>query len=304
MVTHNTYAARLVIGVYYINIFQDDSAPVRYILPAAARAFIDNESADSKNREKADFTLILSDDKLPDIKKENVIRICNIGPTPYTISRNEANELLWIRYKNRGQVNLAYIISNDWSCWRLIAVSSKAYGKRGFEELTYIFAYSVIKKGGIMLHGVIMDWAGSGILVCAHSGVGKTTHTAMWESKENARIINGDKALCYQDNNIWYSCGSPWCGTSGKYINSSIAIKAIVLLERGDTNRVCHVSPLQGAMSLIALTYAPTWDEELMSSALNILNNLVMRVPVYKLYCRPDYEAVKILKQELQKISG
>lgn len=303
MVSHNTAVCRLKIGAYYIEISKDASAPKTYMLPAVAGAFADNTPADKTDRDKAVFKLIISEDKLPDIKSEDLIQSCSIGPNPYSIGRIGEDELCWIRYKKGDLVKLAYIISRDWSSWRLIADSSHTYGAGSFEELTYIFAYSVIKRGGIMLHGVVMDWAGLGIVVCAHSGVGKTTHTDMWESRENARIINGDKALCYEDNNTWYACGSPWCGTSGKYINDMIAIKAIVLLERGEENRICPISPLQGAMSLISLSYAAAWDEGLIGSALDILDKLVMKVPVYKLYCRPDYEAVKTLKQELQKIS-
>lgn len=292
---------RLFIGPYYISITEDYPASSGYRLPTAAMAFVREDEADDKF---ADFSCIISAGELPDIAICKCIASYSSGPSPYRIFRMGPDELLWIRYKGNDEVRLAYAISEGWSKWRLIADRTGTLGVDSFLELGYIFAYSVIKKDGLMLHGVVMEWAGMGIIVCAHSGVGKSTHTNIWESREQARIINGDKALCYKEKDAWYSCGAPWCGSSGKYINKRLAISAIVLLERSNKNRVERLSHLQGAIGLIGLTYAPGWDEELMNKALDLLDEIVEAVPVYRLYCRPDYEAVAVLKQELENLNG
>lgn len=291
----------LLVGPYYISIMEDYPASSGYKLPPAAMDFVCEDEADDR---VADFSCIISAEDLPDIVNCKCLASYSSGPSPYKIYRMGIDQLLWVRYSGNGDVRLAYTISEGWSKWKLIADRSGTNGTDSFLELSYIFAYSVIKKGGLMLHGVVMEWAGMGIIVCAHSGVGKSTHTNMWESREQARIINGDKALCYKKMNIWYSCGAPWCGSSEKYINKRLAINAIVLLERGDKNRVERLSPLQGAISLIGLTYAPGWDEKLLNTALDLLDELVGAVPVYRLYCRPDYEAVAVLKQELKNLNG
>jgi len=41
-----------------------------------------------------------------------------------------------------------------------------------------------------------------------------------------------------------------------------------------------------------------------MNKALDLLDEIVEAVPVYRLYCRPDYEAVAVLKQELENLNG
>ena len=45
-----------------------------------------------------------------------------------------------------------------------------------------------------LMHGVLMDVEGHGILLCAESGTGKSTHAALWQRLlgERLRIINGD----------------------------------------------------------------------------------------------------------------
>lgn len=293
--SNQSAAAGLVIGPYYIKIAQDEAADRPFMLPEAAEDFLDRNLTD----DEPDFVYIISDEQIPYIKKKDYIESFYTGPMPYRIGRTSEGNYLWLRYNYRKKVSLAYIISRDWSRWKLIAENSGTFGQSSFWELFYIFAYSVLKKSGVMLHGVVMEWAGMGIIVSAHSGVGKSTHTNMWESKENALIINGDKALCYKENNVWYSCGSPWCGTSGKYINKRVPLKAIVLLERAENNYIVNISPLQGVMKLIELIFVPSWNEELITCALDSLDDLAAKVPLYKLYCRPDYEAVELLKKEL-----
>lgn len=293
---------RLLIGPYYISIEMDNPLSSGLSLPPAAMAFACSERKVQKRQ--PDFRFVISDEDLPDIAGCRCIASCSTGPLPYRIYLAGPDKLLWIRCGGGGELRLAYIIGEGWSKWSLISDRTGTCGTDSFLELGYIFAYSVIKKAGLMLHGVVMEWAGLGIIVCAHSGVGKTTHTNMWESREQAKIINGDKALCYKKNDLWYSCGSPWCGSSGKYLNKRLAISAIVLLERDDKNHIERLFGLQGAVSLIGLTYAPGWDEELMNTALDLLDELAGSVPVYRLYCRPDYEAVAVLKHELEKLNG
>lgn len=297
--THTSDVKQLIIGPFYVKIIQDELYPETYILPTAAEAFIYESLLNST---EPDFTYILSSNLLSEIQKEDHLESCYTGPTPYQISRTGPDTYIWIRYNTKDKVKLAYMIGERWSKWRLIADRSGTHGLDSFTELTYIFAYSVLRKNGIMLHGVVMEWAGMGIIVSAHSGVGKSTHTNMWNSMENIEIINGDKALCYKNNEVWYTCGSPWCGSSGKCQNKNVALKAIVLLERADINYVVQIPSLQGAMSLIGLTYAPSWNEELMNNAIDLLGDIVIKIPVYKLSCRPDYESVEILKHELQKL--
>ena len=47
---------------------------------------------------------------------------------------------------------------------------------------------------------------------------------------------------------------------------------------------------------------APTWEEKLMNNAVDMLQDMVENIPVYKLKCRPDLDAVKVLKTEIDKL--
>lgn len=225
------------------------------------------------------------------------------GPVPYRIYKEDNGNYLWVRKDKDKNNHLVYRISKNWRIWELLFDHTGGGSPDFFMELAYIFPYSVLNKQGIMFHGVVMEWNAMGIIVCAHSGVGKTTHTELWKTGEGAHILNGDRALCFRKNERWYTCGAPWNGSSMECMNKSVELRMIVILERSETNRVVQLTRRQAALELIALTFAPAWDQELMDHALDLIDGITRDITVLKLQCRPDYEAVSLLKQELIDIN-
>lgn len=221
------------------------------------------------------------------------------GPLPYKVYRKSTGDYLWIRQNAEREDILAFIITKKWSEWRLIKDDTNRTWHNSFSELAYLFPYSILNKSGIMFHGVVMEWQGRGIIVSAYSGVGKTTHTRMWKEREEALILNGDRALCYKQQDIWYTCGAPWFGTSNEYLNRSVKIDAVVILEQARVNRVRALGRLEGALELLKHTFAPGWEETLANNAFNHINDMIEEIPIYLLECKPDYEAVEVLKTVL-----
>ena len=171
-----------------------------------------------------------------------------------------------------------------------------------FQDLSKIFAYSVLSRGGIVLHAVVMEWRGMGILLSAPSGTGKTTQARLWQQHEGAHIINGDRALCGLEDSIWMAYGQPWCGSSGECENRKIPIRAIVLLSRGIRNHVEKLSQVNAAIGLISTAYAPVWDAASAAEAVDRLGSLTEKISVFRLHCLPDIDAVSTLKNELEKL--
>ncbi len=221
------------------------------------------------------------------------------GYNPYRIYGTDTG-YTWVTRK-KDDIQHAYSITKDFSKWSLIIDNSNDY-LSSFFNLSHIFSYSVIPKNGIVFHGIILEWNGRGILLCAHSGVGKTTHARLWRDYENALIINGDRALCCINNSRWYAFGCPWSGSSGEHINRSVPISAIVFINRSECNKVSEISRYKGALSLISHAFAPSWNTDMMSEALNTINNIVDSVPVYNLECTPDVDAVNTLKSVISKL--
>lgn len=221
------------------------------------------------------------------------------GPVPYRIYKEDSGNYLWVRKDKDKNNHLVYRISKNWRIWELLFDHTGGGSPDFFMELAYIFPYSVLNKQGIMFHGVVMEWKTMGIIVCAHSGVGKTTHTEQWKTGEGAHILNGDRALCYRKKEQWYTCGAPWNGSSLECLNQNVELRTIVILEQSETNQVVKLTGRQAALELISLTFAPAWDQELMNMALDLIDGITREITVLKLRCRPDYEAVTLLKREL-----
>ena len=151
-----------------------------------------------------------------------------------------------------------------------------------------------------MLHGVLMEWQGKGIILTASSGTGKTTHARLWREYENALIINGDRVLIRKEEGQWYAFGTPWSGSSGECVNRKVSLDAVVFLNRGQINEVYPVSPIQGMEKILPRIIAPKWHEKYSLMAIDLAIKCLEEIPLYELYCRPDAESVCTLKQALQ----
>lgn len=240
----------------------------------------------------------------PNIPKDKPIAAKEDVPFPYQIYEIRENgivQYIWIWKNKKDEIQLIYKITEEWSRWTLIIDNTGSKGIDAFAYLSHIFAYSILNKSGIMFHGVVMEWKGIGILVCAPSGTGKTTHTNMWKTTEGATIINGDRALCMIEEGVWYAYGAPWSGSSLENLNCKVKINVIVVLEQSNHNELSLLSGIQGGLELIQLAFAPNWNEGMLNKAMDAIDSIIQNIPILKLSCRPDLEAVRVLKEGLRK---
>ncbi len=154
---------------------------------------------------------------------------------------------------------------------------------------------------GLLLHASFIEWQGRGILFTAPSGTGKSTQAELWRCHENARIINGDRAGLRRSQDRWTAWGLPYAGSSRIYRNEAASVAAIVVLTQAPENTLGPLTPAQAFRHLYPETSIHRWDQQLLDRAVSMLTDLVSQVPVYMLSCRPDREAVTLLKTQLQK---
>lgn len=284
------------VGEWKINILDGVIENRKNYLPSCIRAFSANE------KKEFDFSLKVKLGTNLEVSDNVIITKFEIGLRPYWVYKINEYKYLWVLKNNQLKNQIIYSISIDWKEIEILYDKTRSEGTLAFNYLGNIFAYSILNYGGIMLHGVIMEHKGKGIIISASSGIGKTTHARMWRDYKDALILNGDRALCRKRDGKWYAYGSPWCGSSGEYINRKVPIAAIVLLERGEINEVEKISPFEGALGLIPRAFAPTWEENLMCKALDTIDDIVKDIPVLKLKCRPDLEAVEVLEKAIESL--
>lgn len=110
------------------------------------------------------------------------------------------------------------------------------------EELAFASAFnrSIISHNGMLVHSSAIEYRGKAYLFSASSGVGKSTHTALWRKAfgSDVKIINDDKPVVRFSDEKPVVFGTPFNGGSGLSDNISAPLGAVVFLERGESNSV------------------------------------------------------------------
>lgn len=177
------------------------------------------------------------------------------------------------------------------------------------EQCEYLFAGAqfyrkYIKQGGFLLHAsaVVMD--GRAYLFSASSGVGKSTHTKLWQKKfgaDRAVIINDDKpAICIEDGvcSVW---GTPFSGKTDENRNEKALLQGICMLERGEENRIWQIKASEALPLLMQQTIRPR-QEELADKLLTLVDALLRKIPVYRMQCTVCEEAAEIAYERMRNI--
>ena len=221
---------------------------------------------------------------------------------PTFLYERENGAFDWLTQNHDGESQLSFRISKDWTEFTLYEDNTGTEGADAFHEFGSLFCYAILNYDACVLHGVVMEYNGMGILVTAASGTGKTTHTRMWRERENALIINGDRCLCRKLDGRWYAYGMPWSGASGEYINRRVPITAIVCLKQAPENAVRRMNPFEGTLAMMQRIFAPVWTGDMQNKGFDLAENLASMIPVLELSCRPDFEAVDVLKEAIENL--
>ncbi len=158
------------------------------------------------------------------------------------------------------------------------------------------FRNHIIYKNSIVLHASCIEYKGKGLAFTAPSGTGKSTHVSLWEQyKEGTNVINDDAPVIRLTDGRPVLYGTPWSGSSDKFLNMSVPLTAIVLLEQDGENSIRQVNTIEAVTGVMPRLLLPYHDSAMMELSLSLFEKIVSSVPVYKLKCRPDAEAVELV---------
>lgn len=152
-----------------------------------------------------------------------------------------------------------------------------------------------------IIHASYVAYKRHAILFSAPSGGGKSTQAQWWERCTDSKIINGDRVLVREHSQAWYAYGYPCCGSSDICLNESLPIAAIVILQKGSCNVIEELSIGQKVSMLVSAMELYLWEGREINQAFKIAEAIISSVPVFKLVCRPEAEAVEILKNYLEE---
>ena len=143
------------------------------------------------------------------------------------------------------------------------------------------------------LHASAVLYQGKAYLFSAPSGVGKSTHAALWQQHFGAKLLNGDKALIEVRDGQCIAHGSPVAGSSGIYERSSAPIAAVYLLKQAKENAITPLSPRAALMALYSEAIKEKNDPAFNAKLLDLITRTLSSVPVRSLGCLPEKSAVE-----------
>ena len=137
-----------------------------------------------------------------------------------------------------------------------------------------------------LMHSSVVEVDGYAYAFTAKSGVGKSTHTALWiKNVPHARVLNGDKPLyrVEEDGSIT-AFGTPWNGKEDWGENISAPLAAVCFIERGAQNSVCPAEEGDVLNRLVHQLYL-RGSRESINRLLFLMDALVRAVPYYVISC-------------------
>lgn len=160
--------------------------------------------------------------------------------------------------------------------------------------LRMFFEGVALYRGAFVLHGAAVEYNGEGIVFTAPSGTGKTTHADFWVSELGASVLNGDSPIIRADGGVPYLCGSPWCGSSSDSVKRDVPLRAIVVLRRGNENKIEQVLDSSAIYDVLPEIRRMQWITDQANHAVDCLGMLLKSSSIYRLHCLPEVQAAHI----------
>ena len=155
------------------------------------------------------------------------------------------------------------------------------------------FNRKILQLNAMMLHSSAVVVDGKAYMFSAPCGTGKSTHTAIWKNvfgNDKAQILNDDKPVIRKVNGVWYAYGTPWSGKTSQNLNLRVPIAGICLLSRGEKNEIERSYGIATIQQLLMQVPKPK-DQASRSAILEILDQLITDIPIWKMKCNMESEA-------------
>jgi len=149
----------------------------------------------------------------------------------------------------------------------------------------------------LFLHAAVFTVGGRTFGISARSGTGKTT--LLRHCKEllgrNVNMINGDKPIIRWQNAQLIVYGTPWRGKERWGENVSAPLTDLILLSRGDKNRIEEADPFRSLADIVQHIYVPEKGYSDPERFLGVIGRLLEQSKVYRMTCTDSLDAARVL---------
>ena len=146
-----------------------------------------------------------------------------------------------------------------------------------------------------------MEAENHGVLLCAESGTGKSTHAALWLELlgQRCEIINGDKPLVRVIDGVPFAYGTPWCGKEEINKNARVRLSDVCFIRRAKENITIPVEKCEIVQNFIQSIHIPDGTEAIF--VLDSVDAVARNVRFWNVFCNMDITAAKTAYDTIMK---
>lgn len=174
-----------------------------------------------------------------------------------------------------------------------------------FHAVRHCFLFTAQKHGYFALHSASILYREKAWLFSGHSGMGKSTHTALWHSAFGVPYLNGDLNLIRLSDGMAAVYGMPWCGTSGQFTVHTYPLGGIIFLNRAAAQaqeRMETLSKEQRTLQILQHLISPGWEETQLSLNLDFSASAAAYTPVLQFFGTKEPSAAHTAKLALDSL--
>lgn len=174
------------------------------------------------------------------------------------------------------------------------ALSCRTEDDREYIYSSAAFCREIIPHGRFFLHASAVVLDGQAYLFSAPSGMGKSTHTALWLKQfKGSYILNDDKPVIFPENEQATVWGTPFSGKTDLQVNRGVRLRAICFLKQGNINSITPVTEDRAIALTLNNTYRPKSGDN-MKILLDMVGKVVETADIFEMSCKNEPAAAEM----------
>ena len=164
-----------------------------------------------------------------------------------------------------------------------------------------LFASMLPLYNGMMMHASGISDGRHGIIFAGPSGAGKSTLAGLWQECDGVNVLHDDRIILRKKGEQWWAYPVAGIGEFRAASAEGVVLKAIFLVSHATENQATRKGISHAATSLLAHISLPAYDSLAVNLGLDLLNDLVHKVPVYELGFLPEQSAVSLVRDVVRQ---
>ncbi len=138
---------------------------------------------------------------------------------------------------------VASISDEDWDYYLSLGMMDTPHTE--YNMLTAHIGDCMLDNSRMIVHSVALNYCGQAWLICARSGVGKSTQARLLQElcPGDFSVICGDRPILEFHEDLILVHPSPWNGKEGWQGGEAAPLKGMILLKRGDKDEISEIVP-------------------------------------------------------------